>query len=71
MAIRDVRAACLNAQALRLRRLGLSYKEVALKMDGISQQCARVRALAGLRTEAMRQGKQYYRLKHDTYLNWR
>jgi hypothetical protein len=70
MATRGLRAARLNAQALRLRRLGLSYKDVARKMDGISQQRARVRARAGLRAEAMRQGKRYYDLKHDTYLNW-
>jgi hypothetical protein len=71
MTIRDVRAACLDAQALRLRKLGLSYKEVARRMDGISQERARLRALAGLRAEATRQGKRYYHLKHDTYLNWR
>jgi hypothetical protein len=72
MAIRDLRAAQLNAQALRLRRLGLSYIEVARIMGGgISPSRARLRALEGLRAEALRQGKHYYHLKHDTYLNWR
>jgi len=40
-------------------------------MGGISEQRARLRALEGLREEAQRQGKRYYQLKHDTYLNWR
>ena len=70
MATHDVPAALLNAQALRLRRLGLSYQEVARRMGGISQQHARLRAVAGLRAEATRRGKQHYLLKHDTYLNW-
>jgi hypothetical protein len=71
MATRDVRAVLLNAQALRLRRLGLSYKEVARMMGNLSPERARLRALDGLRAEAKRQGKRYYHLKHDTYLNWR
>jgi hypothetical protein len=71
MALHDPRANRLNAQALRLRRQGLSYKEVARSMGGISQQHARLRALAGLRAEAIQQGKRYYHLKHDTFLNWR
>jgi|EndMetStandDraft_5_1072996.scaffolds.fasta_scaffold1828927_1 hypothetical protein len=72
MATRDFRAADLNAQALTLRRLGKSYKEVARIMGGgISQERARLRAVEGLRAEAKRQGKRYYHLKHDTYLNWR
>jgi hypothetical protein len=71
MATRDLRAACLNAQALRLRRLGLSYKDIAQTIGGMSPERARQRALDGLRVEAKRQGKRYYHLKHDTYLNWR
>ena len=71
MAIHDLRAARLNAQALRLRRQGLSYKEVARIMGSISPERARLRALEGLRDEAVRQGKRYYHLRHDTYLNWR
>jgi hypothetical protein len=69
MGTHDFRAARLNAQALRLRRLGLSYKEIALVMGGISPERARLRALEGLRAEAKRQGKRYYHLNHDTYLN--
>jgi hypothetical protein len=61
----------LNAQALQLRRQGLSYKEVARAMGGMSPQRARLRALEGLRAEAKRQGKRYYHMNHDTYPNWR
>jgi hypothetical protein len=71
MAIHVFRAARLNAQALRLRRLGVSYKEVARMMGNLAPERARLRALEGLRAEAKRQGKRYYHLKHDTYLNWR
>jgi hypothetical protein len=71
MATRDPRAARLNAQALRLRRQGLSYKEVARSMGGMSPQRARLCALEGLYKEARRPGKPLYRQKHDTYLNWR
>jgi transcriptional regulator len=71
MATQDFNAAHLNAQALQLRRQGLSYKEVARIMGSISQQRARQRALEGLRHEAIQQGKRYYHLKHDKYLNWR
>jgi hypothetical protein len=61
----------LNAQALQLRQQGLSYKEVARAMGGMSPQRARLRALEGLRAEAKRQGKRYYHMNHDTYPNWR
>jgi hypothetical protein len=67
----DSLAAPLNVQALRLRWLGLSYKEVARIMGSISPERARLRALEGLRAEAKRQGKRYYHLKHDAYLHWR
>jgi hypothetical protein len=70
MAIRDPQVARLNAEALRLRRSGLSYKEVGLRMGGISAERARLRALRGLRDDAKRRGKRHYRLDHDTYLNW-
>jgi hypothetical protein len=71
MATHDFSAAHLNAQALGLRRLAKSYKEIARIMGGgMSQERARLRALEGLRAEAKRQGKHYYHLKHDTYLNW-
>ena len=70
MTTRDVHAAHLNTQALRLRRLGLPYKEVARIMGSISPERARLRALEGLRAEAKLEGKRYYHLKHDTYLNW-
>ena len=63
-------AARLNADALQLRRQGLSYKEIARTMGRISPQHARLRALAGLHNEAKQNGKRYYELKHDTYLNW-
>jgi hypothetical protein len=71
MGIHDFHAARLNAQALQLRRQGLSYKEVARAMGGMSPQRARLRALEGLRAEAKRQGKRYYHMNHDTYPNWR
>jgi hypothetical protein len=72
MATQDVHAARLNAQALRLRRQGLSYKEVARIIGGgLSPERARLRALDGLRAEAKRQGERYHHLKHDTHLNWR
>jgi hypothetical protein len=41
MANRDFPAARLNAQALRLRRLGLSYKEVARMMGNLSPERGR------------------------------
>jgi hypothetical protein len=68
---RDPQVARLNAEALRLRRRGLSYKEIARSLGAISEARARLRALKGLRDEARRLGKRYYHLNHDTYLNWR
>jgi hypothetical protein len=71
MATRDPQVARLNAEALRLRRHGLSYKEIARSLGGMSESRARLRAVQGLRDEAKREGKRHYHLKHDTYLNWR
>ena len=71
MATHNFNAARLNAQALQLRRQGLSYKQVARIMGSLSPQRARQRALEGLRREAIQQGKRYYHLKHDTHLSWR
>jgi hypothetical protein len=71
MATRDTQVARLNAEALRLRRRGLSYKEIAHRLGGMSPERARLRALEALRDEAKREGKRHYHLKHDTYLNWR
>jgi hypothetical protein len=71
MATDDLQARRLNAQALRLRRRGLSYKEIANRLGGMSAQRARLRALQGFCDEAKNLGERYYHLKHDTYLNWR
>ena len=71
MAIRDLRAAFLNAEALRLRRLGMTYKEIAETMGNMTPARARLRALEGLRREAIQQGKRYHQRKYDIYLHWR
>jgi len=68
--VRDPRVARLNAEALRLRRRGLSYKEIARRLGRMSPERARLRAVEGLRDEGKRLGKRHYHLKHDTYLNW-
>ena len=70
MPIRDLRAAYLNSEALRLRRSGMKYKEIARTMGNMTPTRARSRALEGLRKEAIRLGKRYPERNHDTYLHW-